>query len=67
MARVLARRGIELVPLEGAGCCGSLVHHLGRSEDAKNWARRAIEAYERAGAGEAFEGVLITATAAPRI
>jgi len=62
VARVLARRGFELVPLEGAGCCGSLVLHLGRSEDAKNWARRAIEAYERAGGSEAFEGVLITAT-----
>ncbi len=62
VARVLARRGFELVPLEGAGCCGSLVHHLGRSEDAKNWGRRAIEAYERAGGGDAFEGVLITAT-----
>jgi glycolate oxidase iron-sulfur subunit len=62
VARLLARRGIELVPLEGAGCCGSLVHHLGRSEDAKNWARRAIEAYEHAGGERAFEGVLITAT-----
>jgi glycolate oxidase iron-sulfur subunit len=62
VARVLARRGIELVPLEGAGCCGAIVHHLGRSEDAKNWARRAIEAFERAGGGGAFEGVLITAT-----
>ena len=62
VARVLARQGFELVPLEGAGCCGALVHHLGRSEDAKNWARRAIEAFERAGGAEAFEGVLITAT-----
>ena len=62
VARVLARRGFELVPLEGAGCCGSLVHHLGRSEDAKNWARRAIEAFERAGGAAAVEGVLITAT-----
>ena len=61
-ARVLARRGYELVALEGAGCCGSLVHHLGRSEDAKDWARRAIESYERAGGADAFEGVLITAT-----
>ncbi|MBV9418596.1 MAG: glycolate oxidase subunit GlcF [Alphaproteobacteria bacterium] len=58
VTRLLARRGIELVPLEGAGCCGSLVHHLGRSEDAKNWARRAIEAFERSGLKE----VLITAT-----
>ena len=62
VARFLARRGIELVPLEGAGCCGSLVHHLGRSEDAKNWARRAIEAFELASSRSAFEGVLITAT-----
>jgi glycolate oxidase iron-sulfur subunit len=62
VARLLARRGIELVPLEGAGCCGSLVHHLGRSEDAKNWARRAIEAYEHAGGERTFEGVLVTAT-----
>ena len=62
VARVLARRGIELVPLEGAGCCGSLVHHLGRSEDSKNWARRAIEAFEQAGGAKSFEGVLITAT-----
>ncbi|MGZ5924268.1 MAG: glycolate oxidase subunit GlcF [Rhizomicrobium sp.] len=62
VARLLARRGIELVPLEGAGCCGSLVHHLGRSEDAKNWARRAIEAFEHAGGVRNFEGILITAT-----
>ncbi|MEI9997005.1 MAG: glycolate oxidase subunit GlcF [Rhizomicrobium sp.] len=61
-ARVLARRGYELVPLEGAGCCGALLHHLGRSEDAKNWARRAIEAFERGGGAETFDGVLITAT-----
>jgi glycolate oxidase iron-sulfur subunit len=59
VARVLARRGIALVPLAGAGCCGSLVHHLGRSEDAKAWARRAIEAFERA---KDCEAVLITAT-----
>jgi glycolate oxidase iron-sulfur subunit len=58
--RVLARRGIELVPLPSAGCCGSLIHHLGRSEDAKAWGRRAIEALEQS--GDAFDGVLITAT-----
>jgi glycolate oxidase iron-sulfur subunit len=58
VARVLARRGIELVPLAGAGCCGALPHHLGRDADALGWARRAIEAYE---AGT-YDGVLITAT-----
>jgi glycolate oxidase iron-sulfur subunit len=58
VARVLARRGIALVPLAGAGCCGALPHHLGRAEEARAWARRAIEAHE---AGS-FDGVLITAT-----
>jgi glycolate oxidase iron-sulfur subunit len=58
-SRVLARRGYALVPLSGAGCCGSLVHHLGKEEQAKSWARRAIEAFEREGP---FDGVLITAT-----
>jgi len=57
--RVLARRGYELVPLGGAGCCGSLVHHLGKDDQAKAWAKRAIEAFERSGP---FDGVLITAT-----
>ncbi|HEY5346888.1 MAG TPA: 4Fe-4S dicluster domain-containing protein, partial [Rhizomicrobium sp.] len=58
VARVLARRGIAAVPLQGAGCCGALPHHLGREDDAKAWAKRAIEAYERGG----YDGVLITAT-----
>ena len=49
-----------LTPLPGSGCCGSLVHHLGRSEDAKAWGRRAIEAFEQA--GDSFDGILITAT-----
>jgi glycolate oxidase iron-sulfur subunit len=60
--RVLARRGFELVPLAGAGCCGALAHHLGRENDAKAWARRIIAAFEDAGGSNAFEGVLITAT-----
>jgi glycolate oxidase iron-sulfur subunit len=58
VARVLARRGIELVALEGAGCCGALPHHMGREEDSRAWAKMAIEAFERG----TYDGVLITAT-----
>ena len=61
-ARVLARRGLRLVPLEDAGCGGALGHHLGYAEDARGWAKRAIEAFERAGGAEAFAAILITAT-----
>jgi glycolate oxidase iron-sulfur subunit len=58
VGRVLARRGIELVALEGAGCCGALPHHMGREDDSRAWARKAIEAFERG----TYDGVLITAT-----
>jgi len=58
VGRVLARRGIELVALDGAGCCGALPHHMGRENDSRAWAKQAIEAYEQ---GQ-YDGVLITAT-----
>jgi glycolate oxidase iron-sulfur subunit len=59
VARILARRGIALVPLDGADCCGALPHHLGREEQARAMARYVIEAFERAGDVEA---VLISAS-----
>lgn len=62
VARVLGRRGMKLVSLSGAGCCGSLVHHLGREAEARDWARRAIVAFERAGGESAFDAILISAT-----
>jgi glycolate oxidase iron-sulfur subunit len=58
VGRVLARRGIELVALEGAGCCGALPHHMGREKDSRDWAKKAIIAFEQ---GQ-YDGVLITAT-----
>jgi glycolate oxidase iron-sulfur subunit len=58
VGRVLARRGIELVALDGAGCCGALPHHMGREDDARGFAKRAIAAFEQG----RYDGVLITAT-----
>ena len=61
--RVLARRDIAAVPLDGAGCCGALAHHLGRRDEAKRWAKRAIAAFEKFGEeADGAEAVLITAT-----
>jgi len=57
-SRVLSRRGIELVPLQGAGCCGALVHHLGREHESQEFAKKLITAYE---AGS-YDGVFISAT-----
>ena len=57
-SRVLARRGIELVPLEGAGCCGALSHHLGREDESREFAKTLITAWE---AGS-YDGIFISAT-----
>ncbi|TDX62746.1 glycolate oxidase iron-sulfur subunit [Methylosinus sp. sav-2] len=46
-ARVLTRLGAEIVVAEGAGCCGALPHHLGKSADSHALARRNIEAWTR--------------------
>ena len=43
--RVLTRHGIEVVLAPGAGCCGSLVHHMGREDEAHAQARGNIDAW----------------------
>src|SRR5262249_62097917 len=43
--RVLCRHGIEVVVPEGQACCGGLVHHMGRSEEAHAAVRRNIAAW----------------------
>jgi glycolate oxidase iron-sulfur subunit len=47
--RVLTRHGYEVVVAEGAGCCGSLVHHMGREAEALAQARANIDAWTRLG------------------
>ncbi|HXV24261.1 MAG TPA: heterodisulfide reductase-related iron-sulfur binding cluster, partial [Alphaproteobacteria bacterium] len=41
---LLTRHGVEVVVVRGLGCCGALTHHLGREEESRAQARRAIEA-----------------------
>jgi glycolate oxidase iron-sulfur subunit len=43
--RLLTRHGIEVVVAPGAGCCGSLVHHMGREDEAFAQARANIDAW----------------------
>lgn len=42
--RIFAHANIELVPVEVAGCCGALAHHLSDVESAHEAAKRNIEA-----------------------
>jgi glycolate dehydrogenase iron-sulfur subunit len=60
--RVLTRHGIEVVVAAGEGCCGSLVHHLGREQDALAAARANIDAWMREIAAGGLDAVVVTAS-----
>jgi glycolate dehydrogenase iron-sulfur subunit len=56
--RLLNRNGIEVVVADGEGCCGSLVHHMGREAQALAQARNNVDAWTRAGPD--LDAILIT-------
>ncbi|KQV43779.1 MULTISPECIES: glycolate oxidase subunit GlcF [unclassified Rhizobium] len=60
--RLLARLGIEVVVPEGAGCCGALVHHMGREEQALDAARRMVDAWLKVKEEGGLDAVIITAS-----
>ena len=61
--RLLARHGCEVVVPQGMGCCGALVHHMGREEEARAAARINIAAIEAAEAkGGPFDALVINAS-----
>jgi glycolate oxidase iron-sulfur subunit len=47
--RVLAAEGCEVLAPSEQGCCGALALHAGRIEDARAFARRTIDAFDKAG------------------
>jgi len=59
--RLLTRNGHEVVQA-GEGCCGSLVHHMGREEQALAQARATIDAWSAEIDGEGLDAILITAS-----
>ena len=46
---VLSAEGCDVVAPEEQGCCGALALHAGRLDEARAFARRTIEVFERAG------------------
>ena len=59
--RVLTRHGVEVVIAENAGCCGALVHHLGRRADALASARTNVAAWSALLADGPLDAVVINA------
>ena len=60
--RLLARRGVDVIVANGAGCCGALTHHLGREGDALRQARRNIDAWSREMARGNVDAIIINAS-----
>jgi glycolate oxidase iron-sulfur subunit len=57
--RLLTRHGIEVVVARGAGCCGSLTHHMGREDAARASARANIEAWSREAEANGLDAIVI--------
>jgi glycolate oxidase iron-sulfur subunit len=47
--RVLAAEGCDVLAPRAQGCCGALSRHAGRLDEARTFAKRTIETFERAG------------------
>ncbi|HKS61319.1 MAG TPA: glycolate oxidase subunit GlcF [Xanthobacteraceae bacterium] len=59
--RLLTRKGYEVV-LAGEGCCGSLVHHMGREQQALGNARAAIDRWTREIETDGLDAIIVTAS-----
>ncbi|WP_417812781.1 glycolate oxidase subunit GlcF [Thalassospira alkalitolerans] len=60
--RLLTRLGIEIVVAKGAGCCGSLVHHMGKEEKSHHQAQANVDAWTAELKGEGLDAIVITAS-----
>jgi len=60
--RLLARLGVEVVVPEGESCCGALVHHMGREEQALDFARRNVDVWTREIERGGLDAIIITAS-----
>ena len=57
---LLTRLGVEVVVSPGEGCCGALVHHMGREEQALDSARRNVDVWTRAIEDGGLDAIIVT-------
>ncbi len=60
--RLLTRLGVEVVLPQGEGCCGALVHHMGREEQALAFARRNVDVWMGEIENGGLDAIIITAS-----
>lgn len=57
--RLLTRLGCEVVVAEGAGCCGALTHHMGKTDESHATAAKNIRAWDKEMKGEGLDAIVI--------
>lgn len=60
--RLLTRLGVEVVVVEGVGCCGALVHHMGMEEKALMQARQNVASWMHEIQTGGLDGIVINAS-----
>ena len=57
--RLLTRLGCEVVVAKGAGCCGALTHHMGKSDESHAAAAKNITAWTAEMDGDGLDAIVI--------
>ncbi|MDG1340467.1 MAG: glycolate oxidase subunit GlcF [Paracoccaceae bacterium] len=57
--RLLTRLGVEVVVAGGAGCCGALTHHMGKTSESHRAAVANIQAWTREIDGKGLDAIVI--------
>jgi glycolate oxidase iron-sulfur subunit len=60
--RLLARRGVDVEVAAGAGCCGALVHHMGKEAMAVEQAKRNVDAWWKANSRDPIDAIIVNAS-----
>ncbi|MEL7273941.1 MAG: glycolate oxidase subunit GlcF [Pseudomonadota bacterium] len=57
---LLNRLGVEVVLPQGEACCGSLVHHMGKEEQALGFARHMVDVWHGEVKRDGLDAILVT-------
>jgi glycolate oxidase iron-sulfur subunit len=58
--RLLRRHGVDVIVVKDETCCGALVHSLGKEEQARDYARRNIDAWTAVIREKPLDAILVT-------
>ncbi len=57
--RILRRHGCEVVVAKGGGCCGALLHHMGKTYQSHHLASQNIRAWMKEVNGEGLDAIVV--------